>query len=415
MWKFHLILKYLVSIKECISMDICRNILIVIFLFSFTFSYSQSIDAIKKKNEKTEKEIAYLNKLLENARKDKSSTIQKVSIINQKIGKGKEMIQSLTNEVNYLDGQIKKNESVKSGLESDKQRMLEFYSKMVYETWKKRNESDKLIYIFSSSNFAQAYARYKYFEQVQDYSKRQIQLIEQTNDSLTVINKELSKLMALKSETQSKIVSQNNQLIREQNEANTYIADLKKKEKELLRKLNIEIKNRERFKKELEKLIAAQAKKSGSKNSTYKLTPEEKLISDDFAKNRGKLPWPVEQGFVSEKFGVNVHPVFKQVKLNNAGITITTSRNADVRAVFKGVVTEIMFIPGDNNVVIVRHGNYLTVYSNLVEIFIKKGDTVNVKQKIGKLAVSSGNNSTLNFQVWRDKDNLDPQLWLTPW
>lgn len=396
-------------------MDICRNILIVIFLFSFTFSYSQSIDAIKKKNEKTEKEIAYLNKLLENARKDKSSTIQKVSIINQKIGKGKEMIQSLTNEVNYLDGQIKKNESVKSGLESDKQRMLEFYSKMVYETWKKRNESDKLIYIFSSSSFAQAYARYKYFEQVQDYSKRQIQLIEQTNDSLTAINKELSKLMTLKSETQSKITSQNNQLIREQNEANTYIADLKKKEKELLRKLNIEIKNRERFKKELEKLIAAQAKKSGSKNSTYKLTPEEKLISDDFAKNRGKLPWPVEQGFVSEKFGVNVHPVFKQVKLNNAGITITTSRNADVRAVFKGVVTEIMFIPGDNNVVIVWHGNYLTVYSNLVEIFIKKGDTVNVKQKIGKLAVSSGNNSTLNFQVWRDKDNLDPQLWLTPW
>ena len=396
-------------------MDICRNILIVIFLFSFTFSYSQSIDAIKKKNEKTEKEIAYLNKLLENARKDKSSTLQKVSIINQKIGKGKEMIQSLTNEVNYLDGQIKKNESVKSGLESDKQRMLEFYSKMVYETWKKRNESDKLIYIFSSSSFAQAYARYKYFEQVQDYSKRQIQLIEQTNDSLAAINRELSKLIILKSETQSKITSQNNQLIREQNEANTYIADLKKKEKELLRKLNIEIKNRERFKKELEKLIAAQAKKSGSKNSTYKLTPEEKLISDDFAKNRGKLPWPVEQGFVSEKFGVNVHPVFKQVKLNNAGITITTSRNADVRAVFKGVVTEIMFIPGDNNVVIVRHGNYLTVYSNLVEIFIKKGDTVNVKQKIGKLAVSSGNNSTLNFQVWRDKDNLDPQLWLTPW
>ena len=224
-------------------MDICRNILIVIFLFSFTFSYSQSIDAIKKKNEKTEKEIAYLNKLLENARKDKSSTIQKVSIINQKIGKGKEMIQSLMNEVNYLDGQIKKNESVKSGLESDKQRMLEFYSKMVYETWKKRNESDKLIYIFSSSSFAQAYARYKYFEQVQDYSKRQIQLIEQTNDSLTAINKELSKLMTLKSETQSKITSQNNQLIREQNEANTYIADLKKKEKELLRKLNIEIKN----------------------------------------------------------------------------------------------------------------------------------------------------------------------------
>lgn len=395
-------------------MNLFRVILVLFFSCTLTIAYSQSIEAIKKKNEKTEKEIAYLNKLLNTARNDQSATVQKITIINQKIVKGKEMIQSLTSEIKYIEKNIDDNESVKSGLEANRKQMLDFYAKMVYETWKKRNISDKLVYIFSSSSFSQAYARYKYFEQVQDYSKRQLKQIQQTNDSLTKINTQLAKLIAQKNLAQSKILTQNNELIKEQNEANKYVAELKKKEKELVRKLNAEIKNRERFKKELEKLIAAQAKKSGSKNSNYKLTPEEKLISDDFAKNKGKLPWPVEQGFVSEKFGINVHPVFKQVKLNNAGITITTSRNADVRAVFKGVVTEIMFIPGDNNVVIVRHGNYLTVYSNLVEIFIKKGDTVNVKQKIGKLA-SSGESSTLNFQVWKDKDNLDPQLWLTPW
>ena len=394
-------------------MSIFRVILIVLFSCNFTIAYSQSIEAIKKKNEKTEKEIAYLNKLLDNARNDQSATIQKITIINQKIEKGKEMIQSLTKEMEYIESRINDNEHVKSNLEADKKQMLDFYAKMVYETWKKRNTSDKLVYIFSASSFSQAYARYKYFEQVQNYSKRQLKQIEQTNDSLTTINTQLAKLIAQKNAAQSKIFAQNNELIKEQNQANKYVGELKKKEKELVRKLNTEIKNRERFKKELEKLIAAQAKKSGSKNSNYKLTPEEKLISDDFAKNKGRLPWPVEQGFVSEKFGINIHPVFKQVKLNNAGITITTSRNADVRAVFKGVVTEIMFIPGDNNVVIVRHGNYLTVYSNLVEIFIKKGDTVNVKQRIGKLA-SSGENSTLNFQVWKDKDNMDPQLWLTP-
>lgn len=414
MLKYRLILKYRANIKECISMNIFRVILIVLFSCNFTIAYSQSIEAIKKKNEKTEKEIAYLNKLLDNARNDQSATIQKITIINQKIEKGKEMIQSLTKEMDYIESRINDNEHVKSNLEADKKQMLDFYAKMVYETWKKRNTSDKLVYIFSASSFSQAYARYKYFEQVQDYSKRQLKQIEQTNDSLTTINTQLAKLIAQKNAAQSKIFAQNNELIKEQNQANKYIGELKKKEKELVRKLDTEIKNRERFKKELEKLIAAQAKKSGSKNSNYKLTPEEKLISDDFAKNKGKLPWPVEQGFVSEKFGINIHPVFKQVKLNNAGITITTSRNADVRAVFKGVVTEIMFIPGDNNVVIVRHGNYLTVYSNLVEIFIKKGDTVNVKQRIGKLA-SSGENSTLNFQVWKDKDNMDPQLWLTPW
>lgn len=411
--KYRLILKYQANIKECISMNIFRVILIVLFSCNFTIAYSQSIEAIKKKNEKTEKEIAYLNKLLDNARNDQSATIQKITIINKKIEKGKEMIQSLTKEIEYIESRINDNEHVKSNLEADKKQMLDFYAKMVYETWKKRNTSDKLVYIFSASSFSQAYARYKYFEQVQDYSKRQLKQIEQTNDSLTTINTQLAKLIAQKNAAQSKIFAQNNELIKEQNQANKYVGELKKKEKELVRKLNTEIKNRERFKKELEKLIAAQAKKSGSKNSNYKLTPEEKLISDDFAKNKGRLPWPVEQGFVSEKFGINIHPVFKQVKLNNAGITITTSRNADVRAVFKGVVTEIMFIPGDNNVVIVRHGNYLTVYSNLVEIFIKKGDTVNVKQRIGKLA-SSGENSTLNFQVWKDKDNMDPQLWLTP-
>ena len=395
-------------------MSFFRVILVLLLSCTLTFAYSQSIEAVKKKNEKTEKEIAYLNKLLKAARNDQSATIQKITIINQKVLKGKEMIQSLMNEIKYIEKDINENEFVKSGLESNRKQMLDFYAKMVYETWKKRNNSDKLVYIFSSSSFSQAYARYKYFEQVQDYSKRQLRQIKQTSDSLTTINTQLAKLISQKNLAQSKISAQNNELIKEQNEANKYVAELKKKEKELVRKLNTEIKNRERFKKELEKLIAAQAKKSGSKNSNYKLTPEEKLISEDFAKNRGKLPWPVEQGFVSEKFGINVHPVFKQVKLNNAGITITTSRNADVRAVFKGVVTEIMFIPGDNNVVIVRHGNYLTVYSNLVEIFIKKGDTVNVKQKIGKLA-SSGEGSTLNFQVWKDKENLNPQLWLTPW
>lgn len=232
-------------------MNVFRVILILIFFFTFTVAYTQSIEAIKKKNAKTEKEIAYLNKLLDNARNDQSATIQKITIINQKIVKGKEMIQSLTNEVKYIEKQISSNEYVKSDLEASKQQMLDFYAKMVYETWKKRNTSDKLVYIFSSSSFTQAYARYKYFEQVQDYSKRQLERIKQTNDSLTSINNQLTELMALKNATQSKISAQNNELIKEQNQANKYVGELKKKEKEILRKLNIEIKNRERFKKEL--------------------------------------------------------------------------------------------------------------------------------------------------------------------
>ena len=395
-------------------MKVHRLIGIILLLCCVSIARAQSINEVKEKQAKTEKEIAYLNKLLADARKDKSATVQKLNIINRKITKGKEMLRSLESEMQYFDDLITGNEAIRRRLEADKQRMLDFYAKMVYETWKKRGSDNKLMYIFSASTFSQAYARYKYFEQIQDYSKKQLRRIEATNDSLRLINKQLKGFIAQRQQVQNEIVAQNGDLIREQNEANVYISDLKKREKELNRKLKAEIKNRENLAAQLKKLIAAQTKKSGSKTSTYKMTPQEQIVSTDFAKNKGKLPWPVADGFISEHFGVNVHPVFKQVKLTNDGITITTAKNAAVRAVFGGVVTEIMFIPGYNNVVIIRHGSYLTVYSNLVEVFIKKGDSVRLKQSIGKLAESEKNSSVLNFQVWKDKDKLDPEQWIAP-
>ena len=396
-------------------MVVVRYILIFLFLHVSAFSFSQSIDEVKKKKEQAEKEISYLNKLLNSTRNNRSTTLQKLTIINQKIVKGKEIIQSLNDEVSYLEKLITDNERIKTHLESNRQKMMDFYAKMVYETWKKKNQSDKLVFIFSSTTLMQAYARYKYFDQVQDYSKRQIELIKAANDSLTTVNNKLNLLVSEKNGKQNLIVAKNAELIREQNQANSYVNELKKKERELDKKLKAEIKKREVLANKLKSLIAAQAKKSGSKNSNYKLTSEEKLISDDFAKNKGKLPWPVEEGFVSEKFGVNVHPLFKQVKLTNDGITVTTSAGADVRSVFTGTVVEIMFIPGYNNVVMIRHGNYLTLYSNIIKVYIRKGDVIKLKQKIGKLASDNESSSTLNFQIWRDKEKLDPQLWLSPW
>ena len=396
-------------------MVVVRYILIFLFLHVSAFSFSQSIDEVKKKKEQAEKEISYLNKLLNSTRNNRSTTLQKLTIINQKIVKGKEIIQSLNDEVSYLEKLITDNERIKTHLESNRQKMMDFYAKMVYETWKKKNQSDKLVFIFSSTTLMQAYARYKYFDQVQDYSKRQIELIKAANDSLTTVNNKLNLLVSEKNGKQNLIVAKNAELIREQNQANSYVNELKKKERELDKKLKAEIKKREVLANKLKSLIAAQAKKSGSKNSNYKLTPEEKLISDDFAKNKGKLPWPVEEGFVSEKFGVNVHPLFKQVKLTNDGITVTTSAGADVRSVFTGTVVEIMFIPGYNNVVMIRHGNYLTLYSNIIKVYIRKGDVIKLKQKIGKLASDNESSSTLNFQIWKGKEKLDPQLWLSPW
>lgn len=288
--------------------------------------------------------------------------------------------------------------------------MLDLYSKLIYGTWKKRNKSDKLMFIFSSSDFNQAYSRFKYFQQIQEYSKRQLKLIAQVNDSLELKNSELKKLIQQKNALSNDMNIKNSNLEVEQNNEKLYVNELQKKEKENRKKLEAEIRNRRKLENEISKLIARQTKKSGSSTSEYKLTPEEKLLSDDFVKNKGKLPWPVTEGFISEKFGV--HAASKYVMMPNDGVNITTSKNSNVRTVFKGIVTEIFYVPGKNNAVIVRHGNYLTLYVNLLSIKVNVGDKVDTKEVIGTLGFDSEKGSVLNFQIWKDNTKQDPQFWL---
>lgn len=373
---------------------------------------AQSIDAIRKNKEKSEKEISYLNKLLEETKNNKSVSVEKLNILKQKIVQSKEVLNSLNKEVKYLEKRITSNEARIDELQSDKASMLDLYSKLIYGTWKKRNKANKLMFIFSSSDFNQAYNRFKYFQQIQEYSKRQLRLIGQVNDSLDMKNKELKKFVDEKNGTLVVISAKNKELLSEQNNEDHYVKDLQKKEKDILSKLKAEMKNREKLADELNKLIARQSKKSGGSSSAYKLTPEEKLVSDDFVKNKGKLPWPVTEGFISEKFGINAHPVLKRIMTSNNGMNVTTSKNASVRAVFQGTISEIWFMPGFNNVVIIRHGNYLTVYTNLLDINVQKGQKVNTKDVIGKVAFDSEKGSVLNFQVWKDMEKLNPELWL---
>lgn len=407
-------LRYRINTKECTDMHNVKSILFLLFLLLPCFLSAQSINEIKKEKEKSEKQISYLNKLLEDAKNDKSVSVEKLNILRRKIAESKKLLNSLSKEVNYLEGRISQNETRIVELTQNKQSMLDLYSKLIYGTWKKRNRMNKLMFIFSSSDFNQAYSRYKYFEQIQEYSKRQMHIIGQVNDSLNMRNGEMKKYIEQKNNTVNEINGKNRELVVQQNNESSYIKQLETKEGEITRKLKQENKNRERLARELDRLIAAQTKKSGGGGSsaTYKLTPEQKLVSADFVKNRGKLPWPVAEGFISERFGINAHPVYKRVQITNDGVNITTSKNADVRAVFNGEVTEILFMPGFNNVVIIQHGDYYTVYTNLLDVSVKKGDKIKVKEFIGKVAYDNEKGSSLNFQVWKGIEKLDPQLWL---
>lgn len=392
------------------------RVVIIIFLSVVFFTqnaFTQSITNIRKEKEKSEKEIKYLNKLLGETASSKSVSVEKLNILQQKIVQSKRVLSLLNSEVKYFQDRISKNESRIGELQAEKSSMLDLYAKMVYNTWKKRNKTNKLMFICSSSDFNQAYNRYKYFQQIQEYSKRQLKLIGQVNDSLDLKNEELKKLVAEKNATLAEINQKNKDLESQQIRQNQYIGNLQKKEKELKRKLEAENRRQQKLAFELNKMIASQMKKSGGSSSAYKMTPQEKLVSDDFQKNRGRLPWPVAEGFVSKKFGVNRDLVHKRVEMYSTGIDITTSKNSDVRAVFQGEVTEVWLPPGYSNyVVIIRHGNYLTMYVNLVDVQVKKGQKVKTKDVIGKVGFESDKGSVLRFEIWKNIEKLNPELWL---
>jgi septal ring factor EnvC (AmiA/AmiB activator) len=390
---------------------------LILFLF-LAFSlpvFSQTKQEIQKKQAKVEKEIAFLNKLQANVKNDQSATMEKLSFIDEKIKKVKELMSFLTDEIDLLESDIRENKQRQSKLAADRQKLLDLYAKLVYETWKRKNNRlDKLAFIFSSTDFAQAYARYRYFEQIQDYSKQQIRFIARSNDSLRVVNSNLSELLSQKNDVQSRLSSQNSQLIAEMNQANALVAQLKKKQKEIDEKLKAEMKSREKYEIAIRKLVDNQVAKPGSNNSTYKLTPEQQLISNDFVKNKGHLPWPVVEGIVSEHHGRNISPFASSVEKVNSGITITTSGHAEVLAVFGGMVLEIKPVDGKNIFVAILHGDFLTLYDNLIELYVRVGETVTAKQRIGKLVMSKSGNSSFNFQIWKKgaKEPFDPELWL---
>jgi septal ring factor EnvC (AmiA/AmiB activator) len=213
-------------------------------------------------------------------------------------------------------------------------------------------------------------------------------------------------------------VNQTKIIERQKKQQNDVYSELQQKEKDLKKKLENQRKAELRLQQEIERVIADEAKKASRKSSKetgFVMTSEEKVLSGDFNNNRGKFPWPVQRGLITDHFGEHPHAVLKYVVVRNSGIDITTQANAKARAIFKGEVTKVVAIPGGNMAVIIRHGNYLTVYSNLSEVFVKAGQKVDIKEDIGSIFTDQDedNKTVLKFQLWRENTKLDPEDWLS--
>ena len=396
------------SIKNFVS------IVLIFFIISASYAQKDKKAKLQQNKKNIEKQISYTNKLLRDTKKSKKVSLNQLVLIKNKIGKRQELITTINYEISYLDKEIKQTQAEIEKLTQDLKNLKDEYAKMVYFAYKNMNSYDRLMFIFSAEDFNQAYRRLKYLQQYNSYRKMQAELITKTR---VLLNEKKNDLEQQKSEKVELLItkeSEKNLLNREKKKKNNTVVQLKRKEKKLLKKIRLKEAQARRLQKEIQAIIAAEMRKSGAKSPKYafSLTPEEKILSNSFSTNKGKLPWPSERGIVSSTYGVHPHPVLNQIVTENFGIDILTSKNAMARAVFKGTVRFIISI-SNTKAVGVKHGEYFTLYSNLDEVYVTKGETVSTKQIIGKVHTDSEDNKTeLHFELWKGDKKQNPAYWL---
>jgi septal ring factor EnvC (AmiA/AmiB activator) len=378
---------------------------------------------LEQDKKKVEQEIEYTNKLLDQTRQTKQNSLNEVVILNKKISKREELIGTISNEVQLVEDQMAQAQDSINMLEKDLKALKDEYAKMIYYAYKNKNLYDRLIFIFASEDFNQAYQRFKYFQQYNEYRQKQALLIQIKQKRLQIKMEDLAAIHEQKTNLLTVQEQQKKQLTSEREEKNKSVNTLSKKEKDLQKTLKEKEAAAQKLDQAIQEIIAEEIRLANERASKYgaptlktglfSLTPEEKILSDDFQKNRGSLPWPLEQGIISSTFGEHPHPVLKNVTTRNNGIDLLTEEGTDARAIFNGVVTRVMNVPNNNNVVIIRHGEFLTVYSNLDQVYVKIGEKVAMKQKIGRIFTNKSDSKTeLHFEVWQSKTLLNPEEWL---
>jgi len=397
-----------------------RFSILAVFVLMAAFSFGQSEQELKNKKRKLQEEIEFTNVLIEETKKNQTTSMDQLVKINRKIEVRAEIINTINEELGLLDKKIEKNKIAIASLESDLQELREEYADMLYYSYKNRSSYNRLLFLFSSSDFNQAYKRLKYLQQYTSYRKRQAQLIVKTKES---ISKKISNLEEIRTEKQvllSSLESERRNYSNERVEHEGMLTDLKRKEKDLYKDLKRKQRTAEKLQKAIEEIIREAirkareaAAKAGGSSKGFPMTPEAQKLSMNFSANKGKLPWPVIKGVKTGDYGAHPHPVLDGIIVNNNGVDISTNTGAMARAIFDGVVSKVLIIPGEGKTVLIRHGEYLTVYSYMSEVFVNTGDKIITKQELGLLVSENANTkTTMHFELWKGMKTLNPAYWL---
>ncbi len=390
---------------------------------------AQNSQQLKKQKKQLHSEISKMNNLLSEVSRDKQGAEITYLINVMKIKVRKELIESINQEIKEVETDVKLQNSSIDSLKHQLNLYRAQYRKMLLYAYKNRNATNRIIFIFASNNFNQAYKRLKYLKKISEYRTHQAKEI---GFAQTLIEKKITRLEK-KNDKKKQILGdkyyEKSKLQKDKKENGQVLQGLKKNEKNLKRKILKKQKEAreldQQIKKIIEKEIAlarerarkARAKESKGKGETKKpsfgLTPVAERLSKKFETNKGKLPWPVKSGKISGKYGISPHPVFEHLKVTNNGIDIITNKGSYAQAVFGGNVVAVIVLPsGGKSAVLIQHGAYFTMYSNLITVKVEKGQQIKLGQKLGEIKTEDNGKTEIHFELWKGNVKQNPALWL---
>jgi len=394
-------------------------VFIVLLSTVFQATAQSKRETLEKQRQQKVKELKQINALLFTNQKKEKSVISRIEDLDAKLSVRQNLIEITNEQANLLTREINTNQNKITDLRTQLGTLKDDYAAMLLKSYKSKSKQSKVLFLLSSDNFKQAYKRLQYMKQYTNYQKEQGEIIKQKTKDLQALNLELSKQKKEKQQLVAENKKAKIQLEEERKNRETLIASIRAN----MSTFNAQIKKKRqeisRIDQQIDRLIkeaiAAANKKAGKKSTTGKfvLTPEAKKLATEFATNKGKLGWPVTRGIVKGKFGKRRSLTDNSITQNYKGIYIATEKDASVKAIFNGEVTAIQKIKNANPAVMVRHGDYLTVYINITKIKVKKGDRIKTGQVIGEVFTNKiAGETLLDFRIYKNEKALNPELWL---
>jgi len=388
--------------------------LILIHLLVTCIVSGQSKEDLQLQKQKAYEDLKLTRELMEKTAAQRSSSVKQLQLLQQGINTRASLISTLEAEVILINKGIRDTEVKIDQLMIENEKNREEYARLVYFAYRNYTHYEKLMFILASATISQSYQRYKYLKYISEYRIKKASEIERLIGELDRQKILQNELKNEKLSTLDAKATEQDKLVGQRSRESEMVLSLKNKEAELRK----ELKEKERIAKEVEarirEIIEEEARKLNSKNIYAALTPEQGLVGDDFRKNKGRLPWPVEKGIITVGFGNHEVPGLRGSSVKNNGVDITSAPGTEVRAIFEGEVTKVFAILGANFTVLIRHGEFLSVYQNLVNVRVKTGDKVVTKQRLGEAFTDKNDNvAAVHFEVWEERTILNPEDWIS--